>query len=138
MSELAPQSTPSVDAERRSRSLRALGIALVLTPLLVIAEPIRTIVSVEATAIAAGIGVVAGVALLLTLDHLEVRSRNDVRTAVVALVASVGVTGTLRLVLPRELFQTAPQFALAVLWSFALASVTRDVLWPTVADSVRA
>jgi phage shock protein PspC (stress-responsive transcriptional regulator) len=109
---------------------------LALTPFLLLLEPVRTIVSIEATIAALASGVVAGITVSLALDHFQIRSQNDVLTTIVTLVA-VGITTVLLwLLVPTELIGTVHQFALAFIWSLSLTSVARHVVWPKATDSM--
>lgn len=137
MTEVPPLDSSSSNADRRSRSLRALLLASVMTPLLVLPEPVRTIVSVEATVLAIASGVIAGAVLGVAAGRIELGTGNDARTTLVALASSVSLTVALWILLPADLFQTAPQFGLAVLWSFAIVSVGRDVVGTDGLDVVR-
>lgn len=129
MAELSSKSAP-VDTEQRSNSLRAFLFTLVLTPFLLLPEPVREIVSVEATVAAVSVGVLAGIAMSVVLGRYQFDSQNDVRTTIVALVSTGVATIVLWLLLPTALFQTVPHFGLAFTWSFSLVSVTRDVILP--------
>lgn len=136
MNELPPGNSPSTDTEQRSRSLRALLLTLVLTSFTVTAEPIRNVVSMNATVAAVTIGVIAGVVASVALDRFQFPGRNDVRTTIAAFVSTGIATVLVWVLVPTGLLQTVPQFGLAFLWSFSTVSVTRDVLWPTAMDSV--
>ncbi|MCO8242889.1 hypothetical protein [Haladaptatus sp. AB643] len=128
-----PQPT---DAEQRSNSLRAFWFTLVITSLLLLQEPVRTIVSVEATVAAITLGVVTGITTSVVLGLIQFESQNDVRTTVVTLVLTGITTIVLWILLPPTLLQTVPQFGLAFMWSFSLVSVARDVLWPKATEVV--
>ena len=133
MTELPSKSTP-VDTEQRSNSLRAFLFTLALTPLLLLPEPVREIVSVEATVAAVTLGVLAGIAMSVVLDRYQFESRNDVRTTIVALVSTGIATIVLWILLPTALFQIVPHFGLAFTWSLSVVSVTRDVIWPKATE----
>jgi len=134
MAELVPQNPESVDAEQRSRSLRALLLTVLLTSFLLVPEEIRNVVSMDATIAAVTVGVLAGVVASFALDRLQVRVGNDVRTTATAFVSTGIVAVLCWILIPTELRQTVPQFALAFLWGFSIVSVTRDVLWPKATD----
>jgi phage shock protein PspC (stress-responsive transcriptional regulator) len=135
MIELASKKFASIDTEQK-RSLRSLLLTFVMTPLLLIPEPIRNIVSMDATIAAVTIGVIAGVVVSFALDRLQIRVQNDVRTTIAAFV-STGVAMILCwIVIPTELLQTVPHFSLAFIWSFSIISVARDIIWPKAIDSV--
>jgi len=68
MTELPSKSTP-VDTEQRSNSLRAFSLTLWLTPLLLLPESVREIVSVETTVAAVTLGVLAGIEMSVALDR---------------------------------------------------------------------
>lgn len=133
MTEFPSTYTPT-DAEKRSNSLRAFLLTLVLTPFLLLPEPVRDIVSVEATVAAVTIGLIAGIAMSVALGRFQFESQNDVRTTMVALVSIGIVTILLWILLPMELLQIVPHFGLAFTWSFSLVSVTRDVIWPKATE----
>ena len=133
MTELPSKSTP-VDTEQRSNSFRAFLFTLVLTPFLLLPEPVREIVSVEATVAAVSVGVLAGIAMSVALGRFQFESQNDVRTTMVALVSIGIVTILLWILLPMELLQIVPHFGLAFTWSFSFVSVTRDVIWPKATE----
>ena len=133
MTEFPSTYTPT-DAEKRSNSLRAFLLTLVLTPFLLLPEPVRDIVSVEATVAVVTIGLIAGIAMSVALDRYQFESRNDVRTTIEALVSTAVATIFLWILLPTALFQIVPHFGLAFTWSFSLLSVTRDVIWPKATE----
>lgn len=135
MTDLVPESSPSIDPEQRSRSLRALFLSAMMTFFVLVPEEIRNVVSVDATLAAVTIGGVAGIAVSVALARFQIQVRNDVRTTVVAFVSTGVAAVLLWILLPTELLQVVPHFGLAVLWSFALVSVARDVVWPTAIES---
>jgi|GEM_PF-2702823 len=108
MAELVPQNPESVDAEQRSRSLRALLLTVLLTSFLLVPEEIRNVVSMDATIAAVTVGVLAGVVASFALDRLQVRVGNDVRTTVTAFVSTGIVAVLCWILIPTELRQTVP------------------------------
>jgi len=134
MAERVPQNPASVDAARRSRSLRALLLTVLLTSFLLVPEEIRNVVSMDAPIVAVTTGVLAGAVASVALDRFQIRAGNDVRTTVTAFVSTGVVAVLCWMVIPMPLRQTVPQFALAFLWGFSIVSVARDVLWPEASD----
>lgn len=136
MTELSPENSASINTEQQSRALRAVLLTVLLTSCMLIIDGIRNVVSIEATVAAVTIGVVAGIAVSATLERLQIRVRNDVRTTIAAFVSTGIATVLCWIIIPIELLQTVPQFGLAFLWGFSIITVTRDMIWPKAIDSV--
>ncbi|MEY7851194.1 hypothetical protein AB7C87_18565 [Natrarchaeobius sp. A-rgal3] len=133
------QSSTGIDVvgatDDQSSALRELVVAIALTPLLLLPEPARAVVSLEATLAAVVVGVVVGVIVSVALDPVEIRPQSDAVAAVGTLVAIVVATAFLWLVLPVEHTGTFIQFVIAFLWGSSLTSVTRHVVRPALSGS---
>jgi hypothetical protein len=130
MTELVPQRSGSADTEQPSRSLQALLLTVLMTSLLLVAEGVRNVVSMQATVAAVTLGVGAGAATSSVLERFQIQVRNDVRTTAAAFGSAAVTALVCWILVPTALLGTVPQFGLAFLWGFSIASVTREVIKP--------
>ena len=119
-------------AEQRSNARNTLLLAAVMTPILLLPEPVRRVVSVEATLFAVGSGVLTGCLVSIASDYYRLDGKTDVRTTIGGLVVSAVGTALVWVLVPSDLVPTTLQFALAFSWSLALTAVARHVLRPSV------
>jgi hypothetical protein len=110
------QTQSSADPERRARVRRTFLFALVGTPWLLWFEPVRRVVSPEATALAVVAGVGLGAVVAIGTADFEGPAASDATQAVVVL-GGIGVgTAVVWLVVPSRLLGTFVQFGLAFSW----------------------
>ncbi|MCW8172292.1 hypothetical protein D8S78_05845 [Natrialba swarupiae] len=114
------QSSTEIDVVRgtddQSTALRGLLIAIALTPMLLLPEPARVVVSLEVTLGAVIVGTVVGAVVSVALDPVEIQPRSDAAAVVATLVAIAVTTVFLWLVIPAEYMGTFVQFVVAFLW----------------------
>jgi hypothetical protein len=103
---------------------------MLMTSLLLVADGVRNVVSMEATVAAVTLGVVAGAATSSVLKRFRIQVRNDVRTTAAAFASAAVTALVCWLLVPTALLGTVPQFGIAFLWGFSIVSVTRDVVRP--------
>ena len=125
-------------AERRtediSDSLRSLLLVAILTPMMLIPEPVWESTSVETSVAMVAVGALSGVGteLLLRVSDADPQSVSESVSLAVALTSSVIVTGLLWILLPYGLFREVPRLFLGFAWGFSLVPVVQRV-WLTVA-----
>ncbi|AGB31545.1 hypothetical protein C488_13791 [Natrinema pellirubrum DSM 15624] len=122
-------------SDERSRALRELLYATVMTPLLLFPEPSRELASMEASVAAVGLGVVVGAAVSLTLSDAQLGPQDDLLGTVVGVTIIGAVTVLLWILLPREHIATFLHFSIAFLWGAAIASTARHVVRPALGAS---
>ncbi len=126
-------------SNEQARAIQSLLYAIALTPILLLPSSTREIVSSEAIAIAVGIGVLSGVTVTLLLEGAQIGStRSDGTMTIVALTSIVVGTALLWVLFPREHLPTFTQFCVVFIWSIAVTSVARHIVWPAVVGSANA
>ncbi|MWV40401.1 hypothetical protein [Natrialba sp. INN-245] len=103
--------------------------------MLLLPEPARVVVSLEATFGAVIVGAVVGAVVSLALDPVEIQPRSDAAAVVATLVAIAVTTVFLWLVIPAEYMGTFVQFVVAFLWGSSVTSLTRHVVRPALSGS---
>ncbi|MFC6723693.1 hypothetical protein ACFQE1_04705 [Halobium palmae] len=109
--------------DERARTLRSFVLALVGTPWLLLIEPARRVVSLEATLAAIGLGAVLGVVAAIGLADVDYRDVNDVTASVVTLGCIGVATVVVWLLVPHQYLGTVLQFALAFAWAMPVTQL---------------
>lgn len=128
----AADETAVTESDAPERALRTLLYAAIITPILLMTEGSRTVVSPAATAGGIALGAAAGTATGLLTGRLDAdRLSTAVRTSL-ALGGVVAAGAVVWVVVPYEHVPTFAQFAVAFVWATAIAACLRHVVWPRV------
>ena len=108
----------------RARILRSLLLSLVLTSVLLLIEPARQIVSLNATLAAIAAGIVLGAVAAVGLDDVTVSERLSDSAQTIVVLVSIGViTIAVWLTVPRQHIGTFIQFTIAFIWALPITEL---------------
>lgn len=123
VNQLSSETHPLLGTDERARTFRLFVIALIGTPWLLSIEPVRQIVSLEATLSAIGLGMVFGIVAAVGLADVDLRDVNGVTASVVTLGCICVVTVAVWLLVPHQYTGAVLQFALAVTWAIPVTQL---------------
>ncbi|MDJ1432022.1 hypothetical protein [Halostagnicola sp. A-GB9-2] len=119
---------PLLGADERARILRSLLFSVSLTPILLLIEPARRIVSLEATVAAIGLGIFFGIVAAIGLADINLQDANSVTASIVVLVCICVATIVVWLIVPHRHIGTVLQFTVAFIWAMPIT----ELLYQTV------
>lgn len=115
---VVPDTDSLFSTPERARTLRSLLLSLVLTSVLLLIEPVRQIVSLEATLAAIAAGIFLGAVAAVGLDDVTVSERLSDSAQAIAVLVFIGViTIAVWLIVPRQHIGTFIQFTIAFVWA---------------------
>ncbi|QPV63421.1 hypothetical protein I7X12_01935 [Halosimplex litoreum] len=123
------------DSDARRRAIRTFVAALAFTPTWVLPYATGSLgpVSAESAVRAVAIGAVAGLAVFLLVDGVDLSGVSDAVSVVAALAFIAVGTAVVWSVLSPDAIPAFAVGSLAFVWAVALGGVTRHVAWPRFA-----
>ncbi|OVE85112.1 hypothetical protein B2G88_12260 [Natronolimnobius baerhuensis] len=129
MNQASTGSHPLLGADERTRILRSFLLSLALTPVLLMIEPARRIVSLEATLAAITVGISLGIVAAIGLADINLQNANSVTASIVTLVCICGATIAVWLILPHQHIGALLQFTVAFIWAMPITQLLYYRLW---------
>lgn len=129
MNQTSTGSHPLLGDDERTRILRSFLFSLALTPLLLMTETSRRIVSLEATLVAIAIGIFLGIVAAIGLADINLQNANSVTASIVALVCIGVVTIVVWLIVPHQYIGTFIQFTVAFIWAMPITELLYYRFW---------
>ncbi|QCS41976.1 hypothetical protein [Natrinema versiforme] len=123
MNQTSTEKHPLLGADEWARILRSFLFSLALTPTLLLIEPARRIVSLEATLAAITVGLFLGIVAAIGLADINHQDANSVTASIVTLVCICGATIAVWLILPHQHIGTFLQFTVAFIWAMPITEL---------------
>lgn len=123
MSPAASSTHPFLGTNKQARILRSLLFSFALTPLLLLNESARRILSLEATLGALAIGMLLGIVAAIGLADIELQNANSATAAIGALVCICVATIIVWLMVPHQYIGTVLQCTIAFIWAMPVTEL---------------
>jgi len=122
-------SHPLLGDDERARILRSFLSSLAVTPLLLLIEPARRIVSLEVTLAAIALGIFLGIGAAIGLAAVNLQYANRVTASIVVLVPICVATIAVWLIVPYQHIGAVLQFSVAFIWSMPITELLYYRFW---------
>ncbi|QCC56491.1 hypothetical protein DV706_18465 (plasmid) [Natronorubrum bangense] len=123
MNQISTEKNPYLGGDERARILRSFLFSLALTPLLLLIEPARRIVSLEVTLAAIALGIFLGIGAAIGLTDVNLQVANNVTASIVVLVSICVATIAVWLIVPHQHIGAVLQFSVAFIWAMPITEL---------------